>query len=197
MNDYHSYISDHSPYVPADHLREVNEAINRVKSVEATLKSDYAELLKNVRTGNADPEELWGLYSKFHSGDSAVKNLVAVTKKYFEKIEFIDTIVAEGARYIGYNGLLLDTELPKSQSEDVYVFYFNESVRQERESRTRNFSLLLDMLREDGPKKPVLVVDRNAKEMELNKSKIVQYRNLNIIVDDVLEQQKLLKGHAS
>lgn len=39
-----------------------------------------------------------------------------MTKNHNEKIEFIDTIVAESARYIGYNGLSVDTELAKNQS---------------------------------------------------------------------------------
>ncbi|RVD82096.1 uncharacterized protein DFL_006532 [Arthrobotrys flagrans] len=192
LNDYHAYISNRRSYVPDDHSDEVTAARQRVRIADANLKSGYAKILKEVRAGEADSQKLWELYNTFTKGDSAVKDLVVVTKKY-PLLKFIDEVVALGARYIGYNGLLVENEIAKMQHEDTYVFYFNRSVQQDSASWTGNLNLVHTLLQDTEAQKLVFVVDCDAKKVELEKSKLVQYRGQNIVVEDVLEQQTLLR----
>ncbi|KAK6501043.1 hypothetical protein TWF506_003798 [Arthrobotrys conoides] len=195
LNDYHAYLNlyNRSSYIPDYHLDEVVVAKRGVRARAAKLRSEYAKVLKDVRTGKADSQKLWDLYDQFDKGDFTVKSLDAVTKKYSAHLRLIDDIMALGAHYLGYNCLPIATELAKIQHENTYIFYFNKSVREESLSWADNIKLLYNILRDTEKEKMVLVVDCDAQSIPLEKPRISQYRCQQIVVEDVLERHVLLQ----
>ncbi len=60
LSDYRSRLLSHSGTVRPNHLRDVEDALGNMRGWEATVKSEYATLLKEVRSGRADGQQLWG-----------------------------------------------------------------------------------------------------------------------------------------
>lgn len=192
LNDYHSFIMSHSTYVPIEHLRTVRNNRDEVRQRQASLKTEYATLLQEIRGGKDKFEELTSLYKTFHQGDDAPDNLTNVVSQYSDKIDFIDAMVCKGARYIRNDGFSVDSELARNDKKDVFVFWFTESARKACEYWCDLFALLLSLAEDEWSEALVLLVD----EGEISSypgPTIVQYRDGNMIVKDVYEERKLLR----
>ncbi|KAH0556291.1 hypothetical protein GP486_005782 [Trichoglossum hirsutum] len=192
LNDYFTYISSRQFCVPPDHIRAVADWLNSARTAGKAIRSEYANVLQETRAGSADAGKLCHLLEEFQSGKSAPEGVTALTKKYAEKLEFVDILMEKGARYIGYNGLSLDDELQKNQFGDVYTFHFSEQARREGDVWTDNVHLLLDLLQDGGGSKLVLVVDCDVKGDMLERPYISHWRNCRIVTDDVLIEQRFL-----
>ncbi|KAI2637959.1 hypothetical protein GGS26DRAFT_435232 [Hypomontagnella submonticulosa] len=193
LNDYHDFILRHSTYVPVGHREKVSDNRNQVRRRQAFLKGEYARLLQEIRSGRAKPEELTSLYDGFHKGDDALGNLTGVISQYADKIDFIVTMVSNGARCISDDGLSMETELVKNDRDDAFVFYFTESARKACEHWRDLFATLLSLARDEGSRALILLVDEGDKTSSHPRPIIVQYRNGKQIVEDVYEERKLLE----
>lgn len=187
--DYRRRILQHKHCVPSDHIRLVEAHLSKARVAEATLKSNYAIVLKDVRAG-ADAQRMWQLLQEFRDGESSPKELMSVAL-FTEKMDFVDLITAEGARYIGYRGSL-DTELAKNPHDDAFILYFNHDIQRKCRLWKENFALFLELLRDKTKKKVVIAVDCDAIEKPLESSYISQTRNSRVVVEDVLERNNLL-----
>ncbi|KAI1798590.1 hypothetical protein F4811DRAFT_566311 [Daldinia bambusicola] len=190
LNDYYAFISSHSTYVPKEHHRQVVDNRNAVRERQGLLRTEYAKLLKEIRSGEAKTESLTMLYKQFHERDDSVNQLADVTKDYTEKIDFIVTMVDKGARYLGDNGLAVGTELAKNDKEDAFIFYFTESGHQKSENWGDLLPVLLSLVRDEGSRALILLVEEGDKPSH-TEPVIVQYRNGQKIVDDVYKERKL------
>ncbi|KAB8267137.1 hypothetical protein BDV30DRAFT_244581 [Aspergillus minisclerotigenes] len=194
VDEYDSFISTRRSYVPGDHIEEVKRISNEVQNKQAKLKSEFAVILKAVRGGEMSVDKLNALYAKFHEGEGAPTDPLAVMSKYSAKIELIDSLVQLGARYIGYNGVSPDAEIAKNKHDDAFVFYFNEQVRHyHKELWFGNFTTLLGILNDKTSPRLILLVDCDAvkDQPRLTKPQIVLYRGGKRMVNDYYEQQKL------
>jgi len=160
---------------------------------EDSLKSDYARALTDVRAGKdgGDVQQLWQLLEKYRDGESSAKNLQSVAT-YVEKIEFVELITREGAQYVGYQRSSADNIIAGNPYDDAYILYFNDQLRHESSSWNDNFALLLELLRDTAQKKLVIAMDCDAIGRPLEKPYICQTRNSRVIVEDVVEQRKIL-----
>ncbi|KAI0384983.1 hypothetical protein F5Y04DRAFT_203063 [Hypomontagnella monticulosa] len=193
LNDYYDCTLRYSSYVPIEHREKVSDNRNKVRRLEAFLKGEYARLLQEIRSGIGKPHELTSLYDGFHQGDDALQNLTDVISEYADKIDFIVTMVDNGARYVRSDGLSVDNELAKNDKDDAFVFYFTESARKACENWKDLFAVLLSLVQDERSTALMLLVDEGDKMSSHPNPIIVQYRNGKRIVDDVYEERKLLE----
>ncbi|XDG00479.1 hypothetical protein ABKA04_000094 [Annulohypoxylon sp. FPYF3050] len=99
LNDYHSFIMSHSTYGPIEHLKTVRNNRDKVRQRQASLKTEYAKLLQEIRGGKDKFEELTSLYKTFHQGDDAPENLTNVLS------QGRDTFINAFFNYIKYEDM--------------------------------------------------------------------------------------------
>lgn len=109
-----------------------------------------------------------------------------------EKLGFVQLITHEGAQYVGYKGSSVDTILHRNPYDNAYILYFNDELRYKSSSWKDNFALLLELLRDTTQKKLVIAVDCDTIDKLLEKPYISQIRNSRLIVEDIIEQRKIL-----
>lgn len=189
LYDYYNRVREFSFCVPASHIQAVADQLAKVKGLEATLKSDYAKVLKKVRADSADAQELWQLLAAYRDTESAPKKLVSIIR-FAEKMDFAESVIAKGAQYLGFHASSLDTALTNNPHDDAYILFFNGHVRRHCNKWNENYALLLELLEDKVQKKLILVVDYDAFDQTLENSCISQTRNRRMIVEDVLEQRK-------
>ncbi|PYI08639.1 hypothetical protein BO78DRAFT_440566 [Aspergillus sclerotiicarbonarius CBS 121057] len=191
LNDYKIFIYSRRHYVPDHHWRQVIYNQREARNRQAGLRSAYSELLKAVRGGTESAEKLSALHACFHEGNEAIVRFADVTKDYRDKIDFIDTLVGQGARYLRGHDLFLDTEVACAGNEDVFAFYFTESARKSCGYWNSLFAVLEELVRYECPRASVLLVDEEGRDPPLLSPIIVQYRHGRAIVSDVYQERKL------
>jgi GTPase SAR1 family protein len=199
LHDYYARIRQHSHCIPPQHIQAVADQLSKARAAEATLKANYANLLRNVRSAKADAVELWRLQlrqlpEEFRAGESSPENILSMAK-YNEKIDFVDHISSKGAQYIGYESSSLNNALSANPYDDAYVLFFNDHIRCHCDRWNENLNLLQELLQDGSEGKLVLVVDCSVFNQPLQKSYISQMRNARVIVEDVLEQRKTLANN--
>ena len=191
LNDYHARIIGHSATVPYSHLRDVEDMLGQMRGWEAATKSEYAATLKDVRSGRADAQVLWGFLNRCQNGGMSIAGVQSLMR-YVDKMDFVDLITREGARYVGYNGPALSTLLLENRHDDAYIVYFNDDLRMGSDVWNDISALLLELLRDHSRRKLAVVVDCDATGDHLDKIRISQLRNGRVIVEDVIEQRRIL-----
>jgi len=195
LDSYKAYIAERLSFVPAGYVSIVSDHIRRTKTAVAALTSDYASIQRAVSAGKAEPKQLSDLLTEFSRGDSTPWKVAPVTNKYREKMDFIATVTAKGAKYIGFNGLSLKAELARNDCcENLYLFYFNDEAILNAESWSSHLSLL-ELLQDDPGEKVVLLVDCDAKAVNENCPRIIHRRNGRIITHDLLEEREFLAAN--
>ncbi|PWY73136.1 hypothetical protein BO94DRAFT_525086 [Aspergillus sclerotioniger CBS 115572] len=191
LNDYKVFVYCHRHCVPDQHLRQVIYNQREIRCRQDCLKSAYSELLRTVRGGTESPEKLSALHACLLEGNDAIVRLADVTNEYRDKIDFIDTLVGNGARYIRGHDPFLDTEVAWAGDEDVFAFYFTESSRKNCEYWTSLFAVLEEIVRSECPRASVLLVDEEGGDPPRSNPIIVHYRHGITIVPDVYQERKL------
>ncbi|RDL35743.1 p-loop containing nucleoside triphosphate hydrolase [Venustampulla echinocandica] len=192
MNDYHSFVRRHKLYIPDDHVRSVEERISAMKSAETHLKSSYARVLQNARSGVDDPGKVWDLLKDPSVEKFSPQSITDITESHREKVELIQMMVANGASYIGYNDLDVDRELAKVRGIDAYVFAFSQTAMKDKNSWDGNKKLLFDLLTDRSSRKFVAIVDYDARKKTLETSRISHFRDRKEVVGDLLDHRKFL-----
>ena len=161
---------------------------------EAATKSEYAATLKDVRSGRADAQALWDFLHRSQNGGMSVTGAQSLMR-YVDKMDFVDLIAREGARYVGYSGPALSTLLLENRHDDAYIVYFNDELRMGSDAWNDTSALLVELLRDHSRRKLVVVVDCDATGDHLDKIRISQLRNGRVIVEDVIEQRRILTAN--
>ena len=190
LNDYNTEVSKYTFCLPPDHIRLVAQYLQDTKLAEAQLKENYAQVLKDVRCGKSDAQELFHLLADAHENLPSLSDVDVLMGQYREKISFVEMVITKGVKYVGHNGITLDNELMDGRYEDVYVLYFSENARRERTTWEGNQYLLLQLLENAKTKYKVVVVDCELIGISLDKSHLSLYRNARLVVRDLLDEQR-------
>ncbi|OIW25493.1 hypothetical protein CONLIGDRAFT_718320 [Coniochaeta ligniaria NRRL 30616] len=192
LYDYQARIQSHAAAIPPSHVKDVDDMLGKMRGWEATVKSDYAATLKDLRSGKAgDAQRLWKLLEVSSNGEvsvAAVESLMSFT----DKMDFVDLIDREGAKYVGYDGPTLSTLLMVSPDDDAYVMYFNDDLRTSSDAWNETTAVILELLRDHSRDKLIVIVDADATGSSLENIYVSQLRNGRLIVQDVLEQRRIL-----
>jgi GTPase SAR1 family protein len=192
LNDYRALLQDNRGYIPQDHIRTVGDRISKARTLETKLQSIYASALNDVRAGRADESSLWKVLEDFGSGDFKVHRLTAIiSSPYREKVQFLENLVAQGAKYIGFNGESLDLELGSNPDVDIHVFHFSEAAKSNSELWKQNLSILYQLLGDRTRRLHIVLMDHDAVGERLDAPRITLMRNAEVITGDMLEERKI------
>ncbi|MCJ1360029.1 MAG: hypothetical protein MMC33_010032 [Icmadophila ericetorum] len=194
LNDYYSFVSKRKFYIPPSHTQAVVDRVGDTRDAQNSLQAKYAGVLQDVRGGTSDPEKLWQLLQEFSNGDLSPERITSLVDEHRERVEFIDMMVAQGATYIGYNGLDLNTELARQRDPDAYIFWFSGMAKQDRLSWNANQSLLQELLNTPHHQCFIAIVDCDATGASLDKSRITHLQDGEEVSNDMLEQRQFLAG---
>lgn len=191
LNDYHSLLRQNRDYVPQDHIRSVGDCIGEARNFEASLQARYATVLNGVRSGTEDKSALWSLLREDSNSDIKIRQLSGIiSRNYKEKIQFLNGLIAQGAKYIGFNGESLDLELCSRPDTNIYVLHFSETAKSHSELWKQNLAILYQLFNETTH--PLIILkDHDAVDEKLDAPKIVLVRNAECVIPDILQDRKI------
>ncbi|KAH6986173.1 hypothetical protein BKA56DRAFT_670362 [Ilyonectria sp. MPI-CAGE-AT-0026] len=82
----------------------------------------------------------------------------SITDEFVGKIAFANAVTRKGARYLKHTSDGLDDAIMQNDTEDLYILYFSEAMRQVP-AWSRNQQVLLDLLDDPPPNSRVIIVD--------------------------------------
>ncbi|KAH8585939.1 hypothetical protein B0O99DRAFT_474606, partial [Bisporella sp. PMI_857] len=189
LNDYQIIVSKQIRYLPPEYVAAMEKNVGDLKLAEDNLKTRFARSLVDVRTASADPDVLWQLYREFSAGDRSPNNFMEIKNVHREKLHFIQHMVANGAVYIGYNGLNVQAEISRRGATDSYIFRFSKAAMEEKQSWEANRGLVEEILEEHRQGTLVAIVDSDASKTTLEKAHILHYHKDQQVASDLLEQR--------
>lgn len=192
LNDYYADVSSHKFCLPPQHLHETLDRVNQTKAGETKLKESYAKALTAVRTGDADLQCLWDLLAKSRNAELSPQNLLSITLKYQEKMKLADIVLAKGAQYMGYDKTVLDLVILENKTDDIYVMYFNDSVKAQTPRWEENGRLIMDLLDSGQSGYKVILCDCDLGNFPIDKPYVEQWRGGKVIVPDVNDEYQFL-----
>lgn len=192
LDSYFHVTVAHRFCLPSSHLEHVTSEVQTCKKRSSELCRNYAQAVKDIRFEKAPSNNISHLLETFIKGPSAPKEIAKLMNLYSEKLDFINSVLQKGGKYIGFGGSSLEAALLKNSYEDAYALYFNEATRKDGTIWTETTTILFDLLQNKSKEALVVIVDMDAQDETLGRPFITHFRNAQIITKDVLEQQKLL-----
>ncbi|KEF63729.1 uncharacterized protein A1O9_01707 [Exophiala aquamarina CBS 119918] len=193
--DHQAFAFKYKFCLPANHSDQVAERIHDMKAAERDLRGQFGRLLQDVRGGMRDPEVLTQLINEFGQGPRSPKAISTFSNDHQGKVAFIDSMLNQGATYIGYNRIDLNAQLAQRGNVDSYVFYFSESAKQDEETWNANQALMTSLLSDRKRNAFYAIVDCDATRMSLKRPFIRHFQNGKEVIQDLYEEQKYLSEH--
>ncbi|RSL66749.1 hypothetical protein CEP54_003551 [Fusarium duplospermum] len=198
LSDYLDRLQTHQGCVPPEHIDATAQLLARVKTLEAVPEAHFASLVKDVRGGKANDQQLWTRLTEI-MGDYLPQNILS-TMVYEEKMDFQDLLRHEGAHLVGYTGPSVSALLHGNQHDDAFVFYFNEHVRHNSDVWEENLAAFLDILGDQSHHKLAIAVDQDAVDHDahgsfLERPYISHLRRGRVISEDLVEKRKVLAAN--
>ncbi|EXJ74841.1 uncharacterized protein A1O5_01537 [Cladophialophora psammophila CBS 110553] len=187
LRDYWSYISHRRPLVPEEHVREVSESFDRAKKAEDALKVQYGSTLRDVRSGRTGSKQMAQVLDKFKNGQYSPVELTAVADVYARKLGFIDHATRKGADYFPS-----ESSAPTPRGH-VYTLYFSRIAMDDNTTWGPNSHLIFNLLRDQGTRKAVRIVDCDRSGRSIQKSNITYHRDGTLITNDFKRLQDFLR----
>ncbi|KAI5925160.1 hypothetical protein F4810DRAFT_91550 [Camillea tinctor] len=194
LREYLARLQQHPCSIPPQHQYLTSEILSGAIANEAMLKSEYASLLKDVRSGNTDPQKLWDLLNEFLDGVSSPRKIQS-TMIYDEKMDLEDFLRNEGVQFVGYHSKSMDTLVNENHHGDTFALYFTDHLRHHSSIWQETLTVFLEIVRDKSRSKLAVVVDADSQGHPLEEPVIIQIRDGRVIVDDVVEQRKVLAAN--
>lgn len=200
LRNYEAYLTGHSMHTSKDHINHVIASIKAVEDLRSWTAKRLLYALQEARKGKGGPLILFDLYQHATSGDFTVEHASAIIGQEFSKLEFINSVTAQGARYLGYNGISLKAVNKSHNDAYFYVFHFNSASMDQKKQWDDNSALLLELLGQpDQPDQhiPVYLMDHDAIDSQFYSDMgpfISQYKGGNECISDVLNYRQLLSS---
>jgi hypothetical protein len=136
------------------------------------------------------------VYRRATSGDLTLEQVSAITRQETNKLEFIANVIAQGAKYLGYNGLSLKTAQKSHKNAGFYVFHFDSASMDQEKEWNDNCALLLELLGQQDERMPVYIMDHDATDPHSNFAMpcISQYMGEKELIPDILDHRQFLSS---
>ncbi|KAI8721659.1 G domain-containing protein [Fusarium sp. LHS14.1] len=198
LSDYFARLQTHQACVPPEHIDSIAQCLDNVKALEAIPESDFASLVKDVRSGKANEQQLWTRLTE-SIGNNLPQDILSAMA-YEEKMDFQDLLMREGAHLVGYDGPSVSALLHGNPNDDAIVFYFNDHVRHHSEAWEENLAAFLEILEDQSHHKLAIAVDQDAVDHDshgtsLEKPYISHLRRGRVISEDLVETRKVLAAN--
>ncbi|RMZ79971.1 hypothetical protein DV738_g3080, partial [Chaetothyriales sp. CBS 135597] len=178
--------------VPSSYIDNVAAKLRAARTATSDLRKEYANTVRGIRVGQSTPQALWTVHETFSSSELAPAKLLALTSRYIEKINFVDSAVAKGAKYLGFGSSSLEAALLKNPHAEAYAFYLSESSQLDKTSWSENTDELFKLLVDKRHEALIVVVDTDAYDDPAEKACISHFKNAQLVVQDIVEQKKAL-----
>ncbi|KAL2076230.1 hypothetical protein VTL71DRAFT_1173 [Oculimacula yallundae] len=194
LNDYEVTVMAHRWCLPRTLTKSLGIQQQRLEDARTALQRRYARSLVEVRRGSSKMETLRTLLDEFTHGPSSPSEIVKTDGTQWAKLQFIDKMVQNGANYIGYNDLDLNTEIARRCDGTVYVLCFSSLARGNQQSWASNQALLLELLQRTTPKSYIAIFDCDSIGTRLEKAHIRHFEDGKEVTADLVESQDFLAG---
>lgn len=189
---YYTYLTEHGTHVAKDHMNEVFDLIKFIEETRDVTTKELFYALLDVRQGIAEPSVLYDVYRSI-SQETTPKQHSAIAGQEVDKLEFIANAIAEGAIYLGHNGIPLDAIKKSHGNTSFCVFHFNSASMDQGKDWNDNCALLLELLGQKDECIPVYIMDHDAIDSQVNPEplpRISQYEGeIGHIVDVLASRQ--------
>ena len=192
LSEYRSFAAKYRFCLPPSHLDDISQRLNQMQSANMSLRSSFVRTLQAVRGGTADSDALWQLIKDYSDGPRSPRALSTFAQDFQGKVAFIDSMLTQGATYIGYNSVDLNTQLRQRGNAESYVFYFGEEAKKDEESWNGNQALMLSMLGNRKPGTYFAIVDCDATRTPLETTRVSKYENCVETVPDLFDEQQYM-----
>ncbi|RMD44596.1 hypothetical protein DV735_g495, partial [Chaetothyriales sp. CBS 134920] len=192
VEQYLHRLNSNRACVPSSYLDNVTTKLRAVRTATSDLKKEYASTVQGIRLGKSTPQALWTVHENFASSELAPAKLLALTSRYGDKIDFVDSAVAKGAKYLGFDSSSFETALLKSPHAEAYAFYLSEKAQLDKTSWSENTDALFKLLTNKRHEALIVVVDTDALEEPAEQACISYFKDAQLVVKDIVEQRKAL-----
>jgi hypothetical protein len=213
LNDIYNDMQSHLYCTPTEDIKKLGETKNEFSKIEAVLGSKLAKALVDIRSGGASTQQLETIRKEFENGEYSIEKVRDIINSYqniIEKITFADILKKKGVTYIGL-GSSIDVEKSKNLTEDIYVLFFSQKLKQtDKQNWDENLNLFLSLLKsskDDSHNRQVnnpttfIAVDLDicpevAKSEDVGDGiRICHYKNGKYINKDLLLEQKTKESY--
>ncbi|KAK5988277.1 hypothetical protein PT974_12419 [Cladobotryum mycophilum] len=194
LRNYHTYLEGQRLHLTADHIDEVSKSLRNLEKLKEDTVNDLRHLLVDVRSGNEDLSSLSHLYHHVASGESSPSQLSAIAGQETQKLEFVRSMVALGAKYIGSNGPALEVIKWSHKDMSFHVFHLDSYAMHQQKEWGDNCILLEELIRQKGHVMPVYILDYDTADCETYSAlpRISMFNGGKEILTDVLENRRFM-----
>lgn len=191
LRGYRQYLSLHRQYVEMGHFEVIENALASLHESRAAVTKLFDETLVLVRSGGRAPSILSDLCDCCTSQGYAPGCISAPAGRDTAYLDFVVRSVANGAKYVGYNGLDLQRVSELAGGREHYIFLFNRLSPELLELWRDNVVLINKLLSKN---QLVYVVDCDAISLSLesNVPRICRYERNCETTCDLLEKEDFM-----
>ncbi|PON23856.1 hypothetical protein TGAM01_v207184 [Trichoderma gamsii] len=197
LQKYDAYLVGHMMHTSKDHLNQVITSMKALEDLRNRTVKRLSYVLQEARKGKGGPSMLFDLYQQATSGEFTVEHASAIIGQESSKLNFISSVAAQGARYLGFNGISPETVNKSHKDDHFYVFHFSSASMDQKKQWEDNVALLLDLLSQPDQHMPVYLLDHDSVDSYFCPDAgpcISQYKGEKETIPDVLSYRQFLSS---
>ncbi|KAL6904372.1 hypothetical protein GGI43DRAFT_400218 [Trichoderma evansii] len=197
LQSYYTYLASHMMHTSKNHMNQVFDYMKTLEELRSWTANRLLYALQGARKGKGRCPILFDLYQHATSGDFTVEHASAIIGQECSKLEFISSVTTQGARYLGHNGISLETVSKSHKDTSYYVFHFNSASMDQKKEWNDNCALLLELLGQSDEHMPVYIMDYDATDSPFCSDAgpyISQYKGKDEHIPDVLHHRQFLSS---
>ncbi|KAM0258385.1 hypothetical protein ACHAQJ_003860 [Trichoderma viride] len=196
LQRYYAYLAGHKAHTGRDHINQVLASIKALEELRIQTANQLCYALPEAQKGKGGPSLLYDVYRRATSGDPTLQQVSAITGQETNKLEFIANVIAQGAKYLGHNGLSIETVKKSHKETCYYVFHFDSASMDQKKEWNDNCALLLELLGQQEERMPVFIMDHDAINSHSYHAApyVSQYMGEEECIFDVLNYRQLMSS---
>ncbi|KAI4865702.1 hypothetical protein F4820DRAFT_419342 [Hypoxylon rubiginosum] len=139
--------------------------------------------LVGIRRGSCSPEELRQMILNVQTEDDSPQELSSMINQAFEKFEFQKRILSEDGKYLDYAG----AQRAISTGSNVYVFYFKNAMKQDKDSWEANRNILFNLLKRNSGDYLVVAAECGTEDVAFARPRVSFYSRCEVVIEDMSE----------
>lgn len=193
LQNYEAYLVGHMMHTSKHHHNQVMASMKALEDLRSWTAKRLSYALQEARKGKGGPSVLLDLYQHATLGEFTAEHASTIIGQHSSKLEFIDSVTAQGARYLGYNRISLEMAKKYHKDAAFYVFHFDFASMDQKKEWNDNCALLLELLGQSDEHMPVYIMDYDAIDSQLYSTMgpfISQYKGGKECIYDVLNHRQ-------
>ncbi|KAI6082743.1 hypothetical protein F4821DRAFT_281491 [Hypoxylon rubiginosum] len=142
----------------------------------------YKEALIDARRGSSSLEPIVTTLRDSDS-DKSRQKFVSIIDETTDNLKFRKRIVDQDGKLLDYEG----AQKAISTGSNIYVFYFTEGMKREKESWEANQDIFFNLLKRNSGDYLVVAAHCNAKDIAFTKPRVTSYSRCEVVIEDMLD----------